>query len=54
MSEKGLTFANSSALRELRQFRFRRVWIYPLNLIQYEVGTVSKVILGTSGVDLRP
>lgn len=49
MSEKGLTFANSSALRELRQFRFRRVWIYLLNLSQYEVGTVSKVILGTSG-----
>jgi hypothetical protein len=53
MSEKGLTFANSSALRELRQFRFRRVWIYPLNLSQYEVGTVSKVILGTRGDDLR-
>lgn len=54
MWEKGLSLANSSALRELRQFRFRRVWIYPLNLSQYEVGTVSKVILGTSGVDLRP
>jgi len=49
MSQKGLTFANSSALRELRQFRFRRVWIYPLNLSQYIVGTVSKVILGTRG-----
>jgi hypothetical protein len=54
MSEKGLTFANSSALRELRQFRFRRVWIYPLNLSQYEVGTVSKVILGTSGGRFAP
>lgn len=53
MLGKGLTFANSSALRELRQFRFRRVWIYPLNLSQYEVGTVSKVILGTRGDDLR-